>query len=41
MNHFEIRAISYSIIFLLQSEEFSVRDYANHFLKKLFDHLEK
>lgn len=34
----ELHVMTYPILFLLQSEEFSVRDYASHFLKHLFSH---
>lgn len=39
MSNIELRSISYSIIFLLSSEEFSVRDYSCNFLKNLFTHI--
>ncbi|CDW84473.1 small subunit processome component 20 homolog [Stylonychia lemnae] len=39
ITHYDLRQISYSVLFLLQSDEFSVRDYSCHFLKQFFEHL--
>jgi hypothetical protein len=35
LSNLELQAISYNIIYLLLNEEFSVRDFANHFIKSV------
>ena len=34
-NRLELQGVSYSILYLISSEEFSVRDYAAHFVKNV------
>ncbi len=35
LNLFEVQAVSYCIMFLLNNEEFSVRDFAAHYVKEV------
>ena len=35
LTNLELQAVSYNIIYLLLNEEFSVRDFANHFIKSV------
>lgn len=36
LSAFELKTFTYSILFHLQSPEFSLRDYCSHFMKQIF-----
>ena len=39
LTNIEVQCITYNVLHLLGNEEFSVRDYACHFMKLLIEHL--